>query len=227
MVEGLVPALEARGLHRFYHIGDDETAALRDVTLVLGAGEFVAVMGPSGSGKSTLLACLTALDEPDAGYVAVEGQRLSRRPERDRARARAKAFGILLQSGNLFPHLTVGENIALQLDLGAISDGKQERIEDVLAAVELGERIGSYPAHLSGGEAARAGLALALSTDPVILVADEPTAEIDRETERKILSIFDERREHGKAILIATHSESLAARADRIVRMLDGRLVDG
>ena len=220
------PLLEARGLHRFFHIGDDETAALRDVALVLSPGELVAVTGPSGSGKSTLLACLTGLDEPDAGFVLVAGRRLTRRRESERASVRAKTFGILMQSGNLFPHLTVRENIALQLMLAGKRVDVEQRIATMLSNVDLDDRIDSYPAHLSGGEASRAGLAVALSANPPILVADEPTAEIDADTERRILGVFDYGRQHGKAVLIATHSEALAARADRIVRLSDGRIVD-
>ena len=218
--------LTARGLHRFYHVGDDETAALRDVGLVLGRDEFLAVMGPSGSGKSTLIACLTGLDEPDAGHVEIEGRRITRRPEPERARLRARTFGILLQSGNLFPHLTVAENIALQIDLAGKPAGRDQRTAKVLSSVGIAERGDAFPAQLSGGEAARAGLAVALAVDPPILLADEPTAEVDRQTEGRILAVFDDRRSRGRATLVATHSRPLAARADRIIYLEDGRLAD-
>ena len=218
--------LTACGLHRFYHVGDDETAALRDVGLVLARGEFLAVMGPSGSGKSTLIACLTGLDEPDAGHVEIEGRRITRRPEPERARLRARAIGILLQSGNLFPHLTVAENIALQMDLAGKRSDRDERTAAVLASVGIAGRGDAFPAQLSGGEAARAGLAVALAVDPPILLADEPTAEVDRQTEGRILAVFDDRRSRGRATLVATHSRPLAERADRIIRLEDGRLAD-
>ncbi|MGN6551648.1 MAG: ABC transporter ATP-binding protein [Pararhizobium sp.] len=220
------PALQACGLHRFYHIGDEETAALRDVGFALPPGEFVAVMGPSGSGKSTLIACLTGLDEPDAGFVEVGGVRMSRRPESERARLRAKSFGILMQSGNLFTHLTVRENMALQMNLAGLRQDREERMAALLGTVGIAERGDAYPGELSGGEAARAGLAVALSADPPILIADEPTAEVDRLTESRILTVLDERRRRGRATLVATHSEPLAARADRIIRLRDGRIDD-
>lgn len=220
------PVLQACGLHRFYHIGDEETAALRDVGFALPPGEFVAVMGPSGSGKSTLIACLTGLDEPDAGFVEVGGARMSRRPESERARLRAKSFGILMQSGNLFTHLTVRENMALQMDLAGLRQDHDDRMAALLGTVGIAERGDAYPAELSGGEAARAGLAVALSADPPILIADEPTAEVDRLTESRILTVLDERRRRGRATLVATHSEPLAARADRIIRLRDGRIDD-
>ncbi|MGO9741329.1 MAG: ABC transporter ATP-binding protein [Roseiarcus sp.] len=197
--------------------------ALSDVSLAVGRGEFVVVTGPSGSGKSTLLSCLTGLEDPDGGVVTVDGRRLTRRTERERAAIRAAAFGILGQAGNLFAHLTVRDNIALQLAL-ARQQPSEQRVEDALAEVGIADLIDARPAQLSGGEAARAGLAVALAKHPPILVADEPTAEVDRDTEGRILDILDARRRKGGATLIATHSESLAARADRVIRLWDGRV---
>lgn len=218
--------LVARGIYRFYHVGDDETVALSDVSLSVGPGEFVALMGPSGSGKSTLLACLTGLEEPDAGFVFVNGARITRRTEAERARLRAASFGILLQSGNLFAHLTVRQNIALQLRLSGMSSRGDKVIEQAVDAVGILNRIDAYPTELSGGEAARAGLAIALAKQPRVIVADEPTAEVDRETESHILDLFEARRGEGMSTLVATHSERLAARADRIVHLWDGRIRD-
>lgn len=214
--------LEARGLYRFFHIGDDETAALHDVSIRLEAGEFVAVMGPSGSGKSTLLACLTGLEEPDAGVVEIGGQRLTRRPEAVRARLRARHFGILRQSGNLFPHLSVRQNIALQRRLAGTRVA--ESIAELLERVALAHRGDDYPAALSGGETARAALAVALAADPSILIADEPTAEVDRDTEDQLLDTLAAHCAAGRAVLVATHSAALARRAHRVVRLRDGGL---
>ena len=216
--------LEAHELYRFFHIGDDETAALRGVSLRLAEGEVVAIMGPSGSGKTTLLSCLTGLDEPDGGHVIVNGERITHRAENVRARIRARDFGICLQSGNLFGHLTVRENIELQKALARSGTGN---IETLLHNVGLQHRADALPAELSGGETARAGLAVALATDPPILIADEPTAEVDGETESKILELFAERRGQGKATLVATHSLALAKHADRILRLHDGKVSDG
>lgn len=216
--------LQAQDLYRFYHIGDDETLALRGVSLALAAGEFVAVVGPSGSGKSTLLACLAGLDEPDGGQVTLLGHRLTRRPEPERAARRAAHIGILLQAGNLFDHLTVEENIRLQMHLARKID--RQRVDDLLDLVGLLARRKARPAHLSGGEVARAGLAVALAAAPSVLLADEPTGEVDAATEARILRIFESRRRTGEATLVVTHSPALAARADQIIHLEDGRIVN-
>lgn len=217
--------LEAFDLYRFYHTPEEETFALRGVSIQVAAGEIVAVKGPSGSGKSTLLACLAGLDEPDGGYVEVANKRLTRRSETERAALRATYIGMLLQSGNLFDHLTVAENIRLQMRVAHKVD--EERLSTLLEQVGLQNRRSAYPSHLSGGEMARAGLAIALSTTPEILLADEPTGEVDGETERAILDLLERRRGDGNATLIVTHSDALAAFADRVVHLLDGRVING
>ena len=214
--------LEAFDLYRFYHAGEEETLALRGVSIGLGEGEIVAVMGPSGSGKSTLLACLAGLDESDGGYVELMGERLTRRPEAVRAAMRAANIGILLQSGNLFEYLTVEDNARLQMSLARKTD--ERRLGELIDLVGLDDRRRSRPSQLSGGEAARAGLVTALAADPEVLLADEPTGEVDEETEAEVVSIFEKRREEGYGTLIATHSEALASKADRIVRLIDGRV---
>jgi putative ABC transport system ATP-binding protein len=218
-------ALEAFDVYRFYHAGEEETLALRGVSLHVDAGELVVLMGPSGSGKSTLLACLAGLDEPDGGYVQVMGRRLTRRPEEERAARRAAEIGILLQSGNLFEHLTVEENVALQMYLARrVNPG---RVADLLDKVGLRDRRRAHPSQLSGGEAARAGLAVAMAAAPAVLLADEPTGEVDADAEAAILRVIEAQRDAGSAILVATHSTALVARADRTVRLLDGRIVNG
>lgn len=217
-----MPILEAIDLYRFYHIGDSETLALRGVSLQIAAGETVAVMGPSGSGKSTLLACLSGLDEPDGGVVELLGRRMSRRPERERAAMRAASIGVLLQAGNLFGHLSVANNIRLSMRLAGRRD--ERRLTDLLEQVGLSDRRHAHPPELSGGEAARAGLAVALATAPALLLADEPTAEVDAETEAQILRLFAAHRDAGGAALVVTHSEALAAQMDRVVRLRDGRI---
>ena len=216
--------LEAFDLYRFYHTGDEETLALRGVSIHVEAGEIVAVMGPSGSGKSTLLACLVGLDEPDGGYVQLMGKRLTRRPEAERASMRAAEIGILLQSRNLFEHLSVDDNMRLQMRLARKFD--EQRIGTLIDLVGLHDRRYARPSQLSGGEVARAALAVALSTSPQVLLADEPTGEVDVETEKHILRLLENRREDGGATLIATHSNILAAHADRVVRLLDGRVIN-
>ncbi len=216
--------IEAFDLYRFYHIGEEETLALRGVSLYVEAGEIVTVIGPSGSGKSTLLNCLVGLDEPDGGHVKLMGKRLTRRPEAERAAMRAAQIGILLQSRNLFEHLSVNDNMCLQMRLARKFD--KQRLSKLIDQVSLHDHRYALPSQLSGGEAARAALAVALSTEPKVLLADEPTGEVDAETEKQILDLLEVRRRDGGATLIATHSDVLAAHADRIVRLLDGRVIN-
>ena len=216
--------LQAHELYRFYHAGDDETFALRGVSLRVEAGEVVAVVGPSGSGKSTLLSCLAGLDEPDGGYVTVAGERITRRPEAVRAAIRARRIGVLSQSGNLLEHLNVTENIRIACALAGKTIGTP--IGTTLGGVGLSHRASARPTTLSGGEAARAGLAVALANDPPILLADEPTGEVDQANESLILDILRTRADAGGAVLIVTHSDRAATAADRIVRLVDGRIAD-
>jgi putative ABC transport system ATP-binding protein len=215
--------LDATDLYRFYHSGDDEVLALRGVSIHADAGEIVAVVGPSGSGKSTLLACLAGLDEPDGGAVRICGERLSRRSEAERAGIRRQHIGVLLQAGNLVEHLSIADNIRLAQTLSA---GERRPVDDVLAAVGLESRAGASPSQLSGGEAARAGLAVALSTQPAVLLADEPTGEVDSETEHLIVEMLKAEAAAGMAVLVATHSEHMARAAARVVRLHDGVVVD-
>ena len=212
--------LEGRELYRFYHNDDSETFALRGVNLSLEAGELVALVGPSGSGKSTLLACLAGLDTPDGGTVFVEGQRISRQSEEISATLRARHIGILMQSGNLLEHLSVDDNVRMQRRLAR---AKSDDV-DWLSRLGLGPRRKALPAELSGGEAARAGLAVALSAGAGILLCDEPTAEVDAETEILVLSALRRRRDEGACVLIATHSAIVADAADRTITITDGRL---
>jgi len=224
-IENGAPVLEARELYRFYHTEDEETFALRGVTIRVDAGEMVAITGPSGSGKSTLLNCLAGLDEPDGGHVVVAGRRITRRPEAIRAALRSRWIGVLLQSGNLLEHLTVVGNIRAAQSL---ADGAASVDAHVLLErVGLEARAGARPSLLSGGEAARAGLAVALANDPPLLLADEPTGEVDAETEAEVIALLRERAEGGRAVAVVTHSDRVAAAAHRTIRLREGRVVDG
>lgn len=216
--------IKAFELYRFYHAREEETLALRGVSLEVKAGEIVVVMGASGSGKSTLLNCLAGLDEPDGGYVQLLGKRLTWRSEAERAAMRASHIGILLQSGNLFEYLSVADNVRLQMELARKVD--KQRVDQLIESVGLLHRRHAYPSQLSGGEATRAGLAVALAAHPSLLLADEPTAEVDAQTESQIFQLFKERRQQKGATLIATHSQALAALGDRIIFLQDGRIID-
>jgi putative ABC transport system ATP-binding protein len=217
-----MPVLEAFDLYRFYHAGEEETLALRGVSLRVGPGEMVAVMGPSGSGKSTLIACLSGLDEPDGGHVELSGRRLTRRPETERAARRAREIGLVLQSGNLLDHLSVEDNLRLPMYLAHRRD--ERRVSELLELVGMLHRRHARPARISGGEASRAALAVALANEPAVLLADEPTGEVDAQSEEHILALLDAFCGRGGAALIATHSAALAARAGRVVHLLDGRV---
>jgi putative ABC transport system ATP-binding protein len=214
------PAIEARDLYRFFRNGDEETLALRGVSLQVGAGEVVAVVGPSGSGKSTLLACLAGLDEPDGGTVLVAGERLSHRPEPERTRMRARRIGVLTQAGNLVTHLSVANNIRLAQSAGGRAPASPPAA--LLAAVGLSERAAALPRQLSGGELARAALAVAMANGPDVLLADEPTGELDGESESRVLSLIRVHAHGGGGVLLVTHSPDVVRFADRVVALQDG-----
>jgi putative ABC transport system ATP-binding protein len=219
------PPLAARDLYRFFHAGDEETLALRGVSLSLEPGEMVAILGPSGSGKSTLLACLAGLDEPDGGTVRIAGERITRRSEAERARVRARGVGVLVQAGNLLEHLTVLGNVEIAQRVAGAHDAGRARA--LLAELDLERQEDARPSTLSGGEAARAGLAVALANDPSVLLADEPTGELDRLSEAAVLGLLTGLARAGGAVCVVTHSDHVAETADRIVRLADGNVVDG
>jgi putative ABC transport system ATP-binding protein len=218
----VTPVLEADRLYRFYHAGDDETLALQGVSLTVHAGEIVAVTGPSGSGKSTLLALLAGLDDPDGGTVRVAGERLSRRDEEARARIRARRVGVLYQLVNLVGHLDVTANVRLAQRLDRSRASRPAAA--ILNAVGLASRARALPRELSGGELARAGLAVALANDPDLLLCDEPTGELDGVTAERVLGLLRARAAAGAAIVIATHSERIARDADRVLALRDGEV---
>ncbi|MEV6424942.1 ATP-binding cassette domain-containing protein [Streptomyces sp. NPDC051662] len=218
-------ALHARELYRFFRAGEEETLALRGVSLRVRRGETVAVVGPSGAGKSTLLSCLAGLDEPSGGEVCVAGIRISHRPETERARLRARRIGVLLQTRNLVAHLSVRDNI--RLAHSAVRGRPAASPRDLLGQVGLAERGHALPRQLSGGELARAGLAVALANAPDVLLADEPTGELDGTTERLILQLLRDRAALGCAVLIVTHSAQAVRVADRVIALDDGRASDG
>lgn len=219
-------AVEARALYRFFPAGEEETLALRGVSVSVAAGEMVVVVGPSGSGKSTLLTCLAGLDDPDGGTVYIEGQRMSQQPEPVRARLRARRVGFMAQTANLFEHLTVQGNLAFVRRYTRRDRNRPTGVAlDPLAVVGLDGRARAYPSELSGGEAARAGLAVALVGDPAVVLADEPTGELDSATERDILDLLVGTARRRVAVVVASHSPAVAAAADRVISLQDGQVV--
>ncbi|WP_151082579.1 ABC transporter ATP-binding protein [Nocardioides cynanchi] len=214
-------ALRADRIYRFFRAGDEETLAVQGVSLELAAGEVVCLSGPSGSGKSTLMACLAGTDEPSGGTVWVAGERLSGRTEAERARLRSRHIGTMSQSGNLFAHLTIGGNVALARRIG----GGTQPVRGVLDALGLSDRAGAWPHELSGGEHARASLAVALVNQPAVVLADEPTGELDETTETQLLRLLRRHADHGCAVLVASHSPVVRRTADRVLTIDDGRIV--
>lgn len=222
---GTTPVLHVDRLYRFFRAGDEEVLALQGVSFDLHAGETVAVVGPSGSGKSTLLSCVTGLDEPSGGSVWLDGVRLSHRGEAVRARMRGASMGLLAQQRNLVPHLTVLANVELAQSLGAAHRGTPPPpAREVLDQVGIGDRWHAYPDQLSGGESARAGLAVALANGPRLIVADEPTGELDETTEQVVLDLLHRSAAAGSAVLVASHSVAVRRRADRELILENGAL---
>ena len=217
------PVLEAIGLHRFFRRAGEEVAALRDVSLTLSPGETVAVVGPSGSGKSTLLNLLAGLDDPDGGFVRVDGRPLSHEPATRQARVRGELIGVLTQSSGLLEHLDVMGNLRLAASYRAMPTGT-DGLLSLLDGALLRDRAHARPSTLSGGETARANLAVALAGGPRLLLADEPTAEVSRPEEAALLELLQTLQPSNGATVIVTHSDAVAGAADRVLRLEDGRM---
>ena len=221
------PALEARGLTRTFRSGPRDLTVLDDVSLSVARGEFVAVMGKSGSGKSTLLALLAGLDRPTAGSVLIDGQAIEDKSESQLALLRRRKIGFVFQSFQLLGNFTAEENVMLPLELLGAGDPRG-RAAALLERVGLGGRGHHYPSQLSGGEQQRVALARAFAPDPPLLLADEPTGNLDGETGRLVLdTTLQLRDDHGTTLVLVTHDPGLAKLADRTVRLRDGRVVDG
>ena len=221
---GSSAAISGRGLFKTYHQGDDAIRALRGVDIDVARGEFVAITGASGSGKSTLLHILGGLDRPDAGDVSVDGRALSALSDEELARLRRRRLGFVLQFFNLLPTLNAAENVAFPLLLDAAPDSL-ERAGQMLDHVGLSHRASHRPSQLSGGEQQRVALARALVTQPAVVMADEPTGNLDSTTGAEILSLLRRTADGGQTILLVTHDPSIAGYADRTVRLADGALL--
>lgn len=216
--------LIAEQVKKTYQGGEAPVAAVRGVSLTLEAGEFVALMGPSGCGKSTLLHLCGAMERPTAGRLEIESRDLSQLNDDQLTRVRRERLGFVFQFFNLLPTLTVTENIALPLQLaGADTREAETRAQALADRVGLSQRLRHYPQQLSGGEMQRAAIARAILHQPALLIADEPTGNLDSENGARVLALLDElNREMGVTILLATHSAEIAAAAQRVVHMRDG-----
>ncbi len=219
--------LETRAVSRHYQMGSTTVVALDGVSIKAGAGEFVALQGTSGSGKSTLLNLIGGLDQPTSGEVVFEGRSLAPLTKREMARYRRHAVGMIFQNFNLIPAMTAAENVSLALAFGGVRGRERdERTSALLARVGLGERMTHRPAELSGGEQQRVAIARALANRPRILLADEPTGNLDSTRAQELLSLLREMVARDRlTILMVTHDRDLAARfADRTIHMKDGRV---
>lgn len=218
--------LVADGVGKIYRTGAGEVHALRDVTLTVDQGEFVAVMGPSGSGKTTLLNCLSGLDTIDGGSVSLDGAVLHDLSDAARTRNRAASMGFVFQQFNLIPVLTAVENVEIPLLLaGRHAGDARRRATESLERVGLGERINHRPTELSGGEQQRVTIARALAGQPRIVWADEPTGALDSESAGDVMTLMREVHRDGVTIVLVTHDAVVGSEAGRMIRMRDGRVV--
>ena len=221
-----VPAIALAGVNLSLGHGAARVHILKDIDLHIGTGEAIGLVGPSGSGKSTLLMVMAGLERADTGTVAVAGKNLSNLDEDALARFRGRHIGIVFQSFHLIPTMTALENVAVPLELAGIADASVRASEE-LAAVGLSERLDHYPAELSGGEQQRVAVARALAPDPAIVVADEPTGNLDEDTGKQIIDLlFAGHTRRKTTLVLVTHDATLAARCARVVRLRSGR-VDG
>lgn len=225
MTEGRT--LVARDVRKELPLGREVITILRGISFELARGEMVALMGPSGSGKSTLLGIVAGLDRPTSGEVTLDGEEIGRLSERRLATVRSRKVGMVFQSYNLIPTLTALENVQLPLFVPGHNGHTPEYGRRMLEDVGLGHRLHHRPSQLSGGEQQRVAVARALVSDPSLIVADEPTGNLDSETGDALLELLQSiRRRLGTTVLVATHSADVAGRADRILRLHDGQLVD-
>jgi putative ABC transport system ATP-binding protein len=218
------PSVSCRGVQRTFRSGTRETSAVRGVDLDVAPGEWVAIMGPSGCGKSTLLHLLGGLDSPDAGTVSVDGEDVGGLSETERALLRRKRIGYVFQFFNLVQDFTVAENVELPMLLAGERRGAaRRRRRELLEAVGLADAADASPSQLSGGQQQRVAIARALANRPGVLLADEPTGNLDTESARQVLSLLRAQHDAGQTIVMVTHDARVAAAADRLLVMEDGR----
>jgi putative ABC transport system ATP-binding protein len=221
------PIVDASNVSRVFPMAAGPVSALHDVSLGIAAGEYVGVVGPSGCGKSTLLHVLGCVDVPTSGEVRFQGREVGSLPDAERSRLRLREIGFVFQRFFLLPMLTAFENIELpQAEAGVARAERRARTQELLAYVGLSTRAGHRPSELSGGEMQRVAIARALANRPRLLLADEPTGELDQSTGEQIIGLLDQLHAHGTAVVVVTHDPAVASRAHRLIRMRDGQIVE-
>jgi putative ABC transport system ATP-binding protein len=219
--------LSAEAVRKCYRTGAGEVWALRDVSLEVAEGEFVAVMGPSGSGKTTLLNCLSGLDSVDGGKVVLDGRSIHELADAERTRQRASSMGFVFQAFNLIPVLTAAENVEVPLLLAGVKPRvARTRAVETLERVGLGGRVDHRPSELSGGEQQRVTIARALAGHPRVVWADEPTGALDSESAGEVMDLMNQLHREGLTLMLVTHDPAVGAQAQRMIRMRDGRIVE-
>ncbi|MFT3849508.1 MAG: ABC transporter ATP-binding protein [Propionivibrio sp.] len=221
----MTPLIELAGIERVFHLGDSAVHALRRIELRIAAGEYVAVMGPSGSGKSTLLNLLGLLDRPNAGTYRLEGRDVTTLKADEQARVRSERIGFVFQSFHLVPRLTAAENVALPMTLAGIDPAERKRrVAQALKDYGLADRARHRPNELSGGQRQRVAIARATIMQPAMILADEPTGNLDRATGEEVMHLLEELNRTGVTLIVVTHDTALGARAGRQLLMEDGAL---
>jgi putative ABC transport system ATP-binding protein len=220
-------AIDVRDVTKTYSLGDVKVEALRGVTFTIARGEYVAIMGPSGSGKSTLMNLLGCLDRPTTGQYFLDGSDVSTLGDDQLAAIRLKKLGFVFQGFNLLPRTSALKNVALPLFYAGIrAKTRNATAADQLREVGLGDRMDHKPSELSGGQQQRVAIARALVNDPAVVLADEPTGNLDSQTSEEIMALFHHLNDGGRTIIMVTHDEDVAGHARRIIRLRDGRIVD-
>lgn len=219
--------LSMKNIIKSYYLGEEEQVILKGINLSIKRGEFVSILGPSGSGKSTMMNIIGCLDGASSGQYILSGRDIKDLDENELAGIRSKEIGFIFQSFQLLPRLTALQNVELPMIYSGVSKAKRREIAiEKLHRVGLGERLNHYPNQLSGGQQQRVAIARALSTNPTILLADEPTGALDQKTGRQVMDLFKELHAEGRTIVMITHGEHIAKQANRIVRILDGNIVE-